>query len=135
MLNQVLAVEGTWIAKKEIISAKKWDRIRQNAASAVESVTRIRGKYFFLHLYVSGVVQDVGFRTFVINRAHSFGVTGWVKNLNDGRVEIEAEGKKENLIYFLQDINTGSHSADIAGIIEEWHEIAFNRYNSFTVGH
>lgn len=36
VLNQVLAVGGTWIAEKEIISAQKWDRITKNAAAAAE---------------------------------------------------------------------------------------------------
>jgi len=42
-MPQVLVVGGTWIAKKEMISAEKWDQIRENAAQAVEIVKKVRG--------------------------------------------------------------------------------------------
>lgn len=41
------------------------------------------------HVYVSGLVQGVGFRYFTANKAAEYGITGWVKNLKDGRVEAE----------------------------------------------
>jgi 2-dehydro-3-deoxyphosphogluconate aldolase/(4S)-4-hydroxy-2-oxoglutarate aldolase len=43
MLPQVLVAGGTWIAKKDMISAKKWDDIEQNAREVVDLVRRIRG--------------------------------------------------------------------------------------------
>ena len=42
-LPQVICVGGTWIAKKDVIAAKKWDVIEKNAAGVVEVVSRIRG--------------------------------------------------------------------------------------------
>lgn len=42
-MDQVIAVGGTWIAKKDAISAKKWDAIRDNAREAVEIVRKLRG--------------------------------------------------------------------------------------------
>jgi len=42
-MKQVLVVGGTWIAKKDAISAKKWDDIKKNAADAVAVVKRVRG--------------------------------------------------------------------------------------------
>jgi 2-dehydro-3-deoxyphosphogluconate aldolase/(4S)-4-hydroxy-2-oxoglutarate aldolase len=41
-MDQVLVVGGTWIAKKDAISAKKWDEIRSNAAEAVRVVRKLR---------------------------------------------------------------------------------------------
>jgi len=42
-MPQVLVVGGTWIAKKDAISAGKWDEIRKNAQEAVATVKSIRG--------------------------------------------------------------------------------------------
>ena len=47
-----------------------------------------------LHLFISGFVQGVGFRVFAKNEAKKLGISGWVKNLPDGRVEAVFEGKK-----------------------------------------
>ena len=89
--------------------------------------------YYNLHLYISGRVQGVGFRFFTINRARAYSITGWVKNLYDGRIEIEAEGYKETLFMFLEDMRIGSRLSHVSNVIEEWNEIAFNLYDSFTV--
>ncbi len=91
--------------------------------------------YYVLHAYVSGFVQGVGFRFFTIYRARKYNITGWVKNLYDGRVEIEAEGKKQNLIPFLEDIRIGPSYGNVSGVSEEWHEIAFRRYRDFSISY
>lgn len=45
-----------------------------------------------VHAVVSGLVQGVGFRYFTVTVAHDLGLTGWVRNLRDGDVEVEAQG-------------------------------------------
>jgi acylphosphatase len=50
-----------------------------------------------VHVYYSGRVQGIGFRYTAVDFAESMGITGWVKNLRDGRVEILAEAEEENL--------------------------------------
>lgn len=48
-------------------------------------------------IFISGQVQRVGFRYFVKGKLAELGLTGWVKNLPDGRVEVELEGEKERI--------------------------------------
>ena len=48
-----------------------------------------------VHVYISGKVQGVFFRSYTKDKAQKEGLNGWVKNLTDGRVEIVLEGNKE----------------------------------------
>ena len=48
-----------------------------------------------VHLFISGTVQGVFFRDSAKQVAQSMGITGYARNLQDGRVEIVAEGEKE----------------------------------------
>jgi acylphosphatase len=61
-----------------------------------------------------GKVQGVGFRASILSLAKGFDVTGWVKNLPDGRVELMTTGHKAEVEEFLQSIRE-SH---LAGHIE-----------------
>ena len=57
------------------------------------------------HVYYTGRVQGVGFRFTAEDIARELEVTGWVKNLRDGRVEVAAEAEEERLKEFLEKIN------------------------------
>lgn len=50
-----------------------------------------------VHLWVSGDVQGIGFRSFVKEKAFELGLNGWAKNLPDGRVEVVIEGDPEKV--------------------------------------
>lgn len=50
-----------------------------------------------LHVYIEGLVQGVGFRHATYMKARAEGLTGWVRNMPDGRVEAEFEGPKPTL--------------------------------------
>ena len=58
-----------------------------------------------VHVFYSGTVQGVGFRFTAASIARELGVCGWVKNLDDGRVEITAESEEDTLKDFLERIN------------------------------
>lgn len=88
-----------------------------------------------VHLHISGRVQGVGFRFFAVNQASQYGVTGWVRNLMDGRVEIEAEGEMEKLRMFLEDVRRGPGAGHVSGVDEEWREIEAPRHRRFSVAY
>ncbi|MFI5179391.1 MAG: acylphosphatase [Vicinamibacterales bacterium] len=62
---------------------------------------------------VSGRVQGVGFRYFILDAAEHEGLSGWVRNLPDGRVEIEAEGDREAIDRFEGRVRRGPPAARI----------------------
>ena len=77
------------------------------------------------HIYFSGLVQGVGFRYRSIYLARPLGLTGWVKNLWDGRVEMEVQGEEAAIRLFLDKLQAqryieidGMDISDIA-VIEE----------------
>lgn len=55
-------------------------------------------------IYFEGRVQGIGFRYSVKQLAMGFDVTGWIKNLADGRVELQLMGEEEEVDEFIQEI-------------------------------
>jgi acylphosphatase len=55
-----------------------------------------------VHVYISGRVQGVFFRAYTQETALSLNLTGWVRNLSDGRVEAVFEGKDESVAAMLE---------------------------------
>ena len=88
-------------------------------------------RYARVHAYVSGRVQGVGFRFFTISCARRFGVTGWVQNLFDGRVEIEAEGELPNLKLFIDEIRVGPAHAHVSHLADQWDDIVSPTHGEF----
>lgn len=64
-------------------------------------------------IIVDGIVQGVGFRYFTQMMAIKFNLTGWCKNLYNGKVEIEVQGLKENLLDFIKAIKKGNNFSRI----------------------
>ncbi len=54
------------------------------------------------HIFYSGTVQGVGFRYTTVGYAQELKLTGWVRNLPDGRVEILAQGDKTSIEVLCQ---------------------------------
>jgi len=64
-----------------------------------------------VHVLIGGRVQGVAFRFFAEKWANAHGLTGWVRNLADGRVEIAAEGDRAGLEAFVERLRTGPRLA------------------------
>lgn len=65
---------------------------------------------------VSGVVQGVGFRYFVLRKAQALAVAGWVRNLPDGRVEVVANGPVAALEELESALRTGPRHSRVADV-------------------
>lgn len=62
---------------------------------------------------VSGAVQGVGFRQATYWEARQLGLIGWVRNLDDGRVEVSAEGEARKVAVLLKWLAKGPSSAKV----------------------
>ena len=68
--------------------------------------------------FVTGRVQGVGYRYFAQRRALELGLRGWARNLDDGRVEVYAEGADQQLNDFRGALHTGPSMADVRSVEE-----------------
>ncbi len=68
--------------------------------------------------FVSGTVQGVGFRFFVLKKARDLGLSGWTRNLSDGRVEVYAAGPHPKLSEMAAALHMGPRMADVRHVEE-----------------
>lgn len=85
-----------------------------------------------VHIIVKGMVQGVGFRYYTIRRAALLNLTGWVKNLYNGDVEVEAEGDRALIEEFIKDLKTGPPMSSVRDLNIEWLKFE-NKYKTFDV--
>lgn len=85
-----------------------------------------------LEATVTGRVQGVGFRMFVLDRASALGLVGWVANEAGGRVRVVAEGSEERLLQLLGSLRDGPSGARVDGLSEGWAE-ATGEFDGFRV--
>lgn len=74
-----------------------------------------------IHIFISGRVQGVLFRQYVLSVAQRLGIMGFTRNLPDGRVEIIGEGDKGVLLTFLHECEIGSKLSSVHGVEYSWH--------------
>lgn len=84
------------------------------------------------HVFVSGRVQGVFFRYETRRHARRVGVTGWVRNLPDGRVEAIFEGEKEAVDYMIEFCRRGPPAAKVEKVEVIW-EPHKGEFDSFTI--
>jgi len=84
-----------------------------------------------LHVLISGIVQGVGFRYYVISHARRLNVKGFVKNLDDGRVEVVAEGDSKKLEELKKLLKKGPYGSKVedAEITTEKYENEFQDFD------
>jgi len=74
------------------------------------------------HIFVSGRVQGVFFRDHTQRWASSLNLTGWVRNIRDGRVEALAEGDKEKVEELISRLKEGPPSAQVDKVDVNWED-------------
>jgi acylphosphatase len=72
--------------------------------------------------WVRGQVQGVGFRWWTRSRARELGLVGTASNLEDGRVEVVAEGPRAACEALLGALRSGSAPGRVTGVTERWSE-------------
>lgn len=82
------------------------------------------------HLFISGYVQGIGYRQFVKANATRLGLTGWIRNLLDNRVEAVFQGDKKAIEKMLALCKTGPMLAEIKDIVVTW-EKADRQFDTF----
>lgn len=68
---------------------------------------------------IEGVVQGVGFRFSTVAEAERLGLTGWVRNRDDGSVETEFQGEAESVEAMTSWVRSGPPSASVSGVAVE----------------
>lgn len=85
-----------------------------------------------VHIWISGRVQGVGFRYFCRQKAVSLGLTGWVRNRGDGRVELVLEGDPDDVDEALKVLKRGPSASRIENFMV-MEESASDSFDSFTI--
>ena len=80
-----------------------------------------------------GKVQGVGMRAFLKKKASEYGLDGFVENMDDGSVELLAQGSEESLQAFVEEIQNGPYFARVDDMKIQWHERPHDPINGFTI--
>ncbi len=84
-----------------------------------------------IHCFISGRVQGVWYRASTQERAKALGLTGWARNLPDGRVEVMAFGEKEKVMQLYSWLQHGPELAKVEAVSCD--EIAWQEQACFGV--
>ena len=86
-----------------------------------------------VHVIISGRVQGVWFRANTKNKAEQLGITGWVRNTNDGKVEALFEGEDKVLEEMLEWCSHGPTMAEVTDVKVKRHPDTEVEHNSFLI--
>jgi len=85
-----------------------------------------------LQAIVYGYVQGVFFRAFVSRQARELGLTGYVRNLPKGTVEVQAEGERKRLEKLIGYLKVGPPGARVERVVTNWSEYT-GSYSGFSI--
>jgi acylphosphatase len=85
-----------------------------------------------VRILITGLVQGVFFRREITDLARRLGVGGWVRNLTDGRVEVNAEGEKSKLEELIRYCHVGPTGAKVRDVEVEWSDCT-GEFHSFKI--
>ena len=85
-----------------------------------------------LHIVIEGIVQGVFYRASTIEESSKLGLTGWVMNCSDGRVEAVFEGEIDKIEQIIEWCKKGPPGAVVSNV-ETVLERATGEYDSFTI--
>lgn len=85
-----------------------------------------------VRILVVGHVQGVGYRAFAARAATRLALSGGVRNLDDGRVELDVEGRRSVLEALVRELKTGPPAAHVTKIETEW-SAATGQYSNFNI--
>ncbi|HVN96316.1 MAG TPA: acylphosphatase [Syntrophorhabdaceae bacterium] len=85
-----------------------------------------------MHIFVKGIVQGVNFRYNTRKKAGEYGLTGFTKNITDGRVEIVCEGAEADIRALVEWCRQGPQGAYVENVETKWEEYT-GEFNDFTI--
>ena len=88
-----------------------------------------------VHILISGKVQGVYYRASCLEVAQKLGLTGWVKNLSTGQVEVLAQGEKEKLEKLIEWCREGPDGAIVNDIKVNWDSQIKEKFKNFIVSY
>lgn len=86
------------------------------------------------HIFLEGRVQGVYFRSYSEEWAKQAGVTGWIKNTSNGKLEALLEGEEEDVVEVIAYMRQGPPYAQVTGVKVEW-QSPTGEFNSFSIKH
>ena len=83
-------------------------------------------------MIVKGLVQGVGYRAFAARAASTMNLQGGVRNLDDGRVELDVEGATARILMLIDELRKGPPTSRVSAVEVEWGK-ATGRFSAFHV--
>ncbi len=115
--HQGYGIKGN-LAERLESALRTWEALKKKAREAAP-VELVRA-----HVFISGIVQGVSYRASTQAEAQKRGLSGWVKNLDDGRVEALVQGPKDKVEELLQWCKRGPSAAKVEKVDVTWEAAA-----------